>query len=63
MVLKSKKNARVRVAVVDDHEAVRLGFAGICESEALDLVGNAETVRVLLRSMAGTAKSWSWIYR
>jgi DNA-binding NarL/FixJ family response regulator len=53
MRLKSTENERVRVAVVDDHEAVRLGFAGICESEALDLVGNAETVRGVLAQING----------
>lgn len=43
----------VRVAVVDDHEAVRLGFAGMCQSEELDLVGNAETVREVLSQING----------
>jgi len=53
MALISKENAIVRVAVVDDHEAVRLGFAAMCESEALDLVGNAETVRGVLAQING----------
>lgn len=39
---------KVRVAIVDDHEAVRLGFAGSCEKFGFDLVGSAATVDELL---------------
>ncbi len=38
----------VNVAIVDDHEAVRLGFAGMCEKEKLNLVGSAGSVPELL---------------
>jgi len=38
----------VKVAIVDDHEAIRLGFAGMCEKEGLELVGSAGTVPELL---------------
>jgi DNA-binding NarL/FixJ family response regulator len=44
---------RVRVAIVDDHEAVRLGFAGSCEKFDFDLVGSAGTVDELLEQIAG----------
>lgn len=43
---------RVRVAIVDDHEAVRLGFAGTCEQFGFDLVGSAATVNDLLAEIA-----------
>jgi DNA-binding NarL/FixJ family response regulator len=43
---------RVRVAIVDDHEAVRLGFAGTCEQFGFDLVGSAPTVAELLEQIA-----------
>ena len=39
---------KVNVAIVDDHEAVRLGFAGMCEKEQLNLVGSAGSVPELL---------------
>ena len=44
---------RVRVAIVDDHEAVRLGFAGSCEQFDFELVGSAATVPELLQQIAG----------
>ena len=53
MDLQTGVNAVVRVAIVDDHEAVRLGFAGMCQSEELDLVGNAETIREVLSQING----------
>jgi len=31
----------VQVAIVDDHEAVRLGFAAACEKNDLDLIASA----------------------
>ena len=43
----------VRVAIVDDHEAVRLGFAGMCSSSDLELVGEAATVRELISKING----------
>lgn len=38
----------VQVAIVDDHEAVRLGFAAACEKSDLELVAAAPTVTELL---------------
>jgi len=38
----------VQVAIVDDHEAVRLGFAAACEKNDLELVASAPTVTELL---------------
>jgi DNA-binding NarL/FixJ family response regulator len=43
---------KVRVAIVDDHEAVRLGFAGSCQKYDFDLVGSAATVDELLVQIA-----------
>ena len=45
--------SNVRVAIVDDHEAVRLGFAGMCASNDLELVGEAATVRELISKING----------
>lgn len=42
-----------RVAIVDDHEAVRLGFAGTCAQFDFDLVGSAATVDELLEQIEG----------
>jgi DNA-binding NarL/FixJ family response regulator len=44
---------KVRVAIVDDHEAVRLGFAGTCAQFDFDLVGSAPTVDQLLEQIEG----------
>lgn len=44
---------KVRVAIVDDHEAVRLGFAGTCAQFDFDLVGSAPTVDELLTQIEG----------
>ncbi|MCF8529618.1 MAG: response regulator transcription factor [Aquiluna sp.] len=43
----------VRVAIVDDHEAVRLGFAGTCADFGFELVGSAPTVNELLDQIGG----------
>ena len=43
---------KVRVAIVDDHEAVRLGFSGSCKKYGFDLVGSAATVGELLPQIA-----------
>ena len=42
----------VRVAIVDDHEAVRLGFAGSCKKYSFDLVGSGATVDEVLAEIA-----------
>jgi DNA-binding NarL/FixJ family response regulator len=44
---------QVRVAIVDDHEAVRLGFAGACKQFNFELVGSAPTVAELLEQIEG----------
>jgi len=43
---------QVKVAIVDDHEAVRLGFAESCKTENLELVASAPTVAELLEQLA-----------
>ena len=42
----------VQVAIVDDHEAVRLGFAAACEKSDFELVASAPTVTELLDEIA-----------
>lgn len=44
---------KVRVAIVDDHEAVRLGFAGTCHEVGFELVGSASTIDDLLLQISG----------
>jgi hypothetical protein len=34
----SKANNPITVAIVDDHEAIRLGFAGACEKHGYQLI-------------------------
>jgi DNA-binding NarL/FixJ family response regulator len=41
----------VTVAIVDDHEAIRLGFAGACQQRGLDIVGSAPTVEELISTV------------
>lgn len=43
----------IRVAIVDDHEAIRLGFGNYCEKQNVDLVGSAGTVDELLQQIEG----------
>ena len=45
----------IKVAIVDDHEAVRLGFAGSCEQFNFELVGSAPNVELLLEEIEGKA--------
>ncbi len=42
----------ISVAIVDDHEAVRYGFAGACEEYGYSLVASAATVPELLEKLA-----------
>jgi len=42
---------QVRVAIVDDHEAVRLGFAESCRARSLNLVASSPTVDELIESL------------
>ena len=41
----------VQVAIVDDHEAVRLGFAAACDNNDFELIGSAPTVSELLEQI------------
>ena len=41
----------ITVAIVDDHEAIRLGFAGACQQRGLDIVGSAATVEELISNV------------
>ncbi|MFM2023854.1 MAG: hypothetical protein RIR89_1246 [Actinomycetota bacterium] len=43
----------IRVAIVDDHEAIRLGFGNYCDKHNVDLVGSAATVDELLEQING----------
>jgi DNA-binding NarL/FixJ family response regulator len=45
------ENLAVKVAVVDDHDAIRLGFRGACEEYGLELLGSAATVAELLQKL------------
>ncbi len=42
---------QVKVAIVDDHEAVRLGFAESCRARSLNLVASSPTVDELIESL------------
>lgn len=43
----------IRVAIVDDHEAIRMGFVNYCEKQNVELVGSAATVDELLEQIDG----------
>lgn len=43
----------IRVAIVDDHEAVRLGFAGMCQQNNFELAASASNVTALLSELEG----------
>ncbi|MFM1845112.1 MAG: hypothetical protein RI917_430 [Actinomycetota bacterium] len=43
----------IRVAIVDDHEAIRLGFGNYCEKQNVELVGSSATVDELLEQIDG----------
>jgi DNA-binding NarL/FixJ family response regulator len=43
----------VRVAIVDDHESVRFGFAELCSREGFKLIASAATVNELMPQLAG----------
>ena len=45
--------APVRVAIVDDHESVRLGIQAACQAEGFDVVLTAAGVQELVESLAG----------
>ena len=42
---------QVKVEIVDDHEAVRLGFAESCRAEGLNIVASSPTVDELIASL------------
>jgi len=54
MIAESAGAPRVRVAIVDDHESVRLGVAAAIESAGMQVVAAAETVRGLEEVLGGT---------
>lgn len=45
----------LQVAILDDHEAIRLGFAVACEKNQVELVASAPTVDELLEQLDGGA--------
>ena len=44
----------VTVAIVDDHDAIRLGFKGSCEGYNFELKASASTVSELIEALAST---------
>lgn len=44
---------KVKVAIVDDHEAVRLGFESACKANDVELLASASTVDDLLQQLEG----------
>lgn len=44
----------VTVAIVDDHDAIRLGFKGACEGYNFELKASASTVSELIEALAST---------
>jgi DNA-binding NarL/FixJ family response regulator len=46
-----KKDKPIKVAIVDDHEAIRLGFSGACQEYGYQLVGSASNVPELLAKL------------
>ena len=49
--MKAEKSAPITVAIVDDHEAIRLGFEAGCKKFGCKLVGSAATVNELLEKL------------
>ena len=49
--MKAEKSAPITVAIVDDHEAIRLGFEASCKKFGCKLVGSAATVNELLEKL------------
>lgn len=47
----NKSSKPIRVAIVDDHEAIRLGFSGACQEYGYKLLGSASTVQELLAKL------------
>lgn len=44
----------LKVVIVDDHEAIRIALASVCEQNQLDLVASADTVDGALKDMGAT---------
>lgn len=44
----------ITVAIVDDHDAIRLGFKGACEGYNFELKASASTVSELIEALAST---------
>ncbi|TDX80484.1 LuxR family two component transcriptional regulator [Rathayibacter sp. PhB151] len=54
MTAESAAAPKVRVAIVDDHESVRLGVAAAIEAAGMQVVAAAETVRALEEVLDGS---------
>lgn len=48
-------NERIRVAIVDDHDAIRLGFAGALTGHEIDLVASCPTVDDFVSKVAANS--------
>jgi DNA-binding NarL/FixJ family response regulator len=53
--LEDIESERVRVAIVDDHDAIRLGFRGACQEYGFELLASAATVSDLLQDLDALA--------
>lgn len=49
----SQSTSPAQVCIVDDHDAIRLGFKGACQEYGLDLIGSAASVGDLIPVLAG----------
>ena len=49
----------IKVAIVDDHEAIRLGFAGACLEYGYELIAHAPSVDELIQKLK--KKFWNLV--
>lgn len=54
LALGSDPSTPTTVAIVDDHDAIRLGFKGACQEFSMNLIGSAPTVADLIAVLAGS---------
>ncbi len=54
--LKAFESERVKVVIVDDHEAIRSGFRGACQEFGFDLLASADTVDSALENLDPTCQ-------
>ncbi len=54
--LRAFESERVKVVIVDDHEAIRLGFKGACAEYGFDLLASADTVDGVLEGLDPTCQ-------